>query len=127
VTTPASRGELPAHVTTPLLTLITARSMDEDYAFVAEKRAAEGPRTGGTRRTTLPTALAVALFGVMVAVGTLSMFMNNIGAVAVLLPVMFAVSRRSGYPVSKLLIPLSFASLLGGLVTLIGTPPNLNV
>jgi uncharacterized protein YlxW (UPF0749 family) len=76
VTTPASRGELPAHVTTPLLTLITARSMDEDYAFVAEKRAAEGPRTGGTRRTTLPTALAVALFGVMVAVAVVQTSRN---------------------------------------------------
>jgi di/tricarboxylate transporter len=77
-------------------------------------------RFGGTN----PILLTI---GVMVAVGTLSMFMNNIGAVAVLLPVMFAVSRRSGYPVSKLLIPLSFASLLGGLATLIGTPPNLIV
>jgi len=55
------------------------------------------------------------------------MFMNNIGAVAVLLPVMFAVSRQAEYPASKLLIPLSFGSLLGGLVTLIGTPPNLLV
>jgi len=77
-------------------------------------------RFGGTS----PVLLTI---GVMVAVGTMSMFMNNIGAVAVLLPVMFAVSRRSGYPVSKLLIPLSFGSLLGGLVTLIGTPPNLLV
>lgn len=77
-------------------------------------------RFGGTS----PVRLTV---GVMLAVGTMSMFMNNIGAVAVLLPVMFAVSERSGYPASKLLIPLSFGSLLGGLVTLIGTPPNLLV
>ncbi len=64
---------------------------------------------------------------VMTAVGTLSAFMNNIGAVAVLLPTMFVVARRSNYPVTKLLIPLSFGSLLGGLTTLIGTPPNLLV
>jgi len=73
------------------------------------------------------TSPALLTIGVMLAVGVMSMFMNNIGAVAVLLPVMFAVSQRSGYPVSKLLIPLSFGSLLGGLVTLIGTPPNLLV
>lgn len=71
-----------------------------------------------------PIMLTVA---VMLAVGTMSMFMNNIGAVAVMLPVMFAIAERSGYAVSKLLIPLAFGSLLGGLVTLIGTPPNLLV
>ncbi len=71
-----------------------------------------------------PVLLTISI---MVAVGIMSMFMNNIGAVAVLLPVMFAVTRKTGYPVSKLLIPLSFGSLLGGLITLIGTPPNLLV
>lgn len=65
--------------------------------------------------------------GVMLAVGIMSAFMNNIGAVAVLLPVIFSISQRSGYPATKLLIPLSFGSLMGGLVTLIGTPPNLLV
>lgn len=64
---------------------------------------------------------------VMLTVGTMSAFMNNIGATAILLPAMFAIAKRSGYPVARLLIPLSFGSLLGGLVTLIGTPPNLLV
>ncbi len=64
---------------------------------------------------------------VMIAVGSMSAFMNNIGAVAVLLPTMFLVARRAGYPATKLLMPLSFGSLLGGLTTLIGTPPNLLV
>ncbi len=66
-------------------------------------------------------------FAVMIAVGLMSAVMNNIGAVAVLLPALFVVAKRTGYPVTKLLIPLSFGSLLGGLTTLIGTPPNLLV
>ncbi len=64
---------------------------------------------------------------VMLTVGLLSAFMNNIGATAILLTAVFAVARKANYPASKLLIPLSFGSLLGGLTTLIGTPPNLLV
>lgn len=69
-----------------------------------------------------PTLLTLV---VMVCVGALSAFMNNIGAVAVLLPATIAVAQAVDYPATKLLIPLSFGSLLGGLATLIGTPPNL--
>ncbi len=64
---------------------------------------------------------------VMLTVGVMSAFMNNIGATAVLLTAVYAISQKTGYPASKLLIPLSFGSLLGGLTTLIGTPPNLLV
>ncbi len=60
----------------------------------------------------------------MLGAGLLSAFMNNIGATAVLLPAAVGISRRSHIPLSKLLIPLSFASLLGGNMTMIGTPPN---
>lgn len=60
----------------------------------------------------------------MLGAGLLSAFMNNIGATAVLLPAAVGISRRTGIPLSKLLIPLSFASLLGGNMTMIGTPPN---
>lgn len=63
----------------------------------------------------------------MLTVGTMSAFMNNIGATAVLLPVAIELGRRAQVPVSKLLIPLAFGSLLGGVTTLIGTPPNLLV
>lgn len=62
---------------------------------------------------------------IMVTVGAMSAFMNNIGATAVLLPVVVDLGRRSNIPTSKLLIPLAFGSLLGGVTTLIGTPPNL--
>lgn len=63
----------------------------------------------------------------MVTVGIMSAFMNNIGATAVLLPAVVAISRKIHIPASKLLIPLAFGSLLGGVTTLIGTPPNLLV
>lgn len=54
-----------------------------------------------------------------------SSFMNNVAAAALLLPVVGSVSHRSGIAQSRLLMPLSFATLLGGMCTLIGTPPNL--
>lgn len=54
-----------------------------------------------------------------------SSFMNNVAAAALLLPVVGSISIRTGLPQSRLLMPLSFATLLGGMCTLIGTPPNL--
>lgn len=62
---------------------------------------------------------------IMLTVGILSAFMNNVGAVAMLLPAVIGISRKTNVPVSKLLIPLAFASLLGGAMTLIGTPANI--
>jgi di/tricarboxylate transporter len=56
---------------------------------------------------------------------SLSAFMNNVGALALLLPVALSTARRHGYAPGLLLMPLSFATLLGGMTTLIGTPPNL--
>lgn len=61
----------------------------------------------------------------MVATGILSAFMNNVGATAVFLPVAIGISRQTRIPVSKFLIPISFSSLMGGNITLIGTPPNI--
>jgi di/tricarboxylate transporter len=52
-------------------------------------------------------------------------FMNNVGALALLMPVAIWMSRRSGRSPSLLLMPLAFGSLVGGLITLIGTPPNI--
>jgi di/tricarboxylate transporter len=57
----------------------------------------------------------------------LSAFMNNVAALALLLPIALTTARRHGYGPGFLLMPLSFATLLGGMVTLIGTPPNLLV
>ena len=61
----------------------------------------------------------------MVTVGVMSAFMNNIGAVAILLPAVITISEKIEIPPSKLLMPLAFAALLGGNMTLIGTPPNI--
>jgi di/tricarboxylate transporter len=65
------------------------------------------------------------LLVIMVTVGLMSAFMNNIGAVAILLPAVISIAHELEIPPSKLLIPLAFTSLLGGKMTLIGTPPNL--
>jgi len=62
---------------------------------------------------------------IMVTGAVLSAFMNNIGVAALMLPVVVEVSRRTRIPASRLLMPLAYSTLLGGLTTLIGTPPNL--
>jgi Na+/H+ antiporter NhaD/arsenite permease-like protein len=52
-------------------------------------------------------------------------FMNNVGALALFMPVAIWMSRQSGHSPSLLLMPLAFGSLLGGTLTMIGTPPNI--
>ena len=54
-----------------------------------------------------------------------SMFMNNVGALALLMPIAIQSTVKAGRSPSTVLMPLSFGSILGGLVTLIGTPPNI--
>lgn len=61
----------------------------------------------------------------MLTAGFMSGLMNNIAATALLLPVVLDIARRLGIRPSRLLIPLAFASLLGGMTTLIGTGPNI--
>ncbi|GAB2615683.1 SLC13 family permease [Belliella aquatica] len=60
-----------------------------------------------------------------VTVSVASAFMNNVGALAVMMPVALHLAKKSGNSPSSLLMPLAFASLLGGMITLIGTPPNI--
>jgi di/tricarboxylate transporter len=62
---------------------------------------------------------------IMLTVAILSGFMNDIGVATLFLPVVIDTARRMKLAPSKLLIPLAFAALLGGLITLIGTPPNI--
>lgn len=62
-----------------------------------------------------------------IVVVILSSFMNNVGALALMLPVAMRAAYRDGYSPAKTLMPLAFCSLLGGVITLIGTPPNLIV
>ncbi len=75
-------------------------------------------RVGGSREVTL-------IFVIMITGAVLSAFMNNIGVAALMLPVVVDVARRTGIAASRLLMPLAYSTLLGGLMTLIGTPPNL--
>ena len=74
----------------------------------------------GTRKS---PSLQVAAGSGIAAI--LSSVMNNVGALALMLPVALRNAYKAGRSPSIVLIPLSFASLLGGLVTLIGTPPNI--
>lgn len=60
-------------------------------------------------------------------VTVLSAFVKNIGALAMMLPVAFQIARRSHTSPSSLLMPMAFGSLLGGIVTLVGTSPNIIV
>lgn len=63
----------------------------------------------------------------MIVVSLLSAFMSSTGATAVLVPVVVSIAWNAKISPSKLLIPLSFGALFGGMLTLLGTPPNLAV
>ncbi len=66
--------------------------------------------------------------GILTALGaTLSAFMNNVGALALLMPVAIQIASKQSLPPGRVLMPLAFGSILGGMMTLIGTPPNLIV
>jgi len=74
--------------------------------------------------TTGPTLTIAAI----TALGALlSAFMNNVGAMALLMPVAIQIAIRLELPPGKVLMPLAFGTILGGMTTLIGTPPNLIV
>jgi len=70
-------------------------------------------------------SLMVRITTLSVLVAVASAFMNNVGALAIMMPIAIHMARQSGHPVSYYLMPLSFSSLLGGMCTLIGTPPNI--
>jgi di/tricarboxylate transporter len=70
-----------------------------------------------------PTGTHVGLLGGIGAV--LSAFMNNVAALALLMPVDIATARKAGRLPGRTLMALAFATILGGMVTLIGTPPNI--
>ena len=62
---------------------------------------------------------------IMIAVATLSSFMSSAATVAVFLPAVAVLSRRTGVPHSRLMMPLAYAAIIGGTLTLIGTTPNM--
>ncbi len=69
--------------------------------------------------------LVLQILALSLLVAFASAFMNNIGALAILMPVALNIAKKSGNPPSYLLMPIAFASLLGGMITLFGTPPNI--
>lgn len=73
---------------------------------------------------TSPRAQLILL---VVVVTVLSAFIKNIGALAIMMPIAFQMARKSGVSPSMFLMPMSFGSLLGGLMTQIGTSPNIIV
>jgi di/tricarboxylate transporter len=73
-------------------------------------------RVGGTtEKRIIPTVAGT--------VGVISSFMQNVGAAALFLPVIARISSRTGLPMSRLLMPMGFAALLGGTITMIGSSP----
>jgi di/tricarboxylate transporter len=83
----------------------------------------------GLTRWIIPAAagpiLSIAALTGLAAI--LSAFMNNVGALALLIPVALQMASRLEMPPGRILMPLAFASIFGGMTTLIGTPPNLIV
>ena len=77
-------------------------------------------KVGGDSETRL-------LLFLLPVVALLSAFMSSTGAVALLIPVVLSMARKSGMQPGRLLMPLAFAALMGGMLTLIGTPPNIIV
>lgn len=77
----------------------------------------------------LPTSAGItaSIFALISLAALLSAFMNNVGALALLMPVAIQMAAKQDLPPGKILMPLAFGSILGGMTTLIGTPPNLIV
>lgn len=79
--------------------------------------------TDQMRRVKFTSLTLLATITVVVTI--LSAFMNNVGALALMLPITMVAAKEYNIPPARLLMPLAFGSILGGLTTLIGTPPNI--
>ncbi len=104
-------------VITVACVLVLSRGLQNSGAIDALTRAVLPSRAGATLSVATLTALGALLSG----------FMNNVGALALLMPVAVQIARRLELPPGRVLMPLAFGSILGGMSTLIGTPPNLIV
>lgn len=80
-------------------------------------------------KTLLPlkSGATLSILSLTCLAAILSGFMNNVGALAILIPVALQMATRLEMPPGQILMPLAFGSILGGMTTLIGTPPNLIV
>jgi di/tricarboxylate transporter len=102
-------------VVTVACVLILSRTLQTSGAVDVLTSTLLPSSAGPTVSVAALTALAALLSG----------FMNNVGALALLMPVAIQLAGRLGMPPGKILMPLAFGSILGGTTTLIGTPPNL--
>ncbi|WP_341862291.1 SLC13 family permease [Gymnodinialimonas sp. 57CJ19] len=104
----------PATLVVALVLVVSAGLVRSGAVFLITRTLVDAGRSLGAHIT------------IMGAVGgVLSAFMNNVAALALLMPVDIATARKAGRSPGLSLMPLSFCTILGGMVTLIGTPPNI--
>ncbi len=104
----------PATIIVALVLVVSAGLVRSGAVFLITRTLVDASRSLGAH---------IALMGGIGAV--LSAFMNNVAALALLMPVDIQTARKAGRSVGLSLMPLSFATILGGMATLIGTPPNI--
>ena len=104
----------PATLVVALVLVVSAGLVRSGAVFLITRTLVDASRSLGTH---------IAIMGGIG--GVLSAFMNNVAALALLMPVDIQTARKAGRSPGLSLMPLSFATILGGMVTLIGTPPNI--
>ncbi len=104
-------------VITVACVLILSRGLQDTGAVDALAKRVLPTNAGPTLTIAAVTALAAAL----------SVFMNNVGALALMMPVAMQIASRQNLAPGRVLMPMAFGSILGGMTTLIGTPSNLIV
>ncbi|MGC3936232.1 SLC13 family permease [Roseobacter sp. EG26] len=104
----------PATLVVALVLIVSAGLVRSGAVFLITRTLVDASRSLGAH---------IALMGAIG--GVLSAFMNNVAALALLMPVDIQTARKAGRPAGLSLMPLSFATILGGMATLIGTPPNI--
>ncbi|MEP0050563.1 MAG: SLC13 family permease, partial [Roseobacter sp.] len=104
----------PATIVVALVLVVSAGLVRSGAVFLITRTLVDASRSLGSH---------IALMGAIG--GILSAFMNNVAALALLMPVDIQTARKAGRAPGLSLMPLSFATILGGMATLIGTPPNI--
>jgi di/tricarboxylate transporter len=104
----------PATLVVALVLIVSAGLVRSGAVLLITRTLVDAKRGTGTHITIMGGIGAI-----------LSAFMNNVAALALLMPVDIATARKAGRLPGRTLMPLSFATILGGTITLIGTPPNI--
>lgn len=104
----------PATIIVALVLVVSRGLLNSGAIDLITRRLIDSSRSVGTHIAVMSGAGAM-----------LSAFMNNVAAMALLMPVDIQAAQKAARPVGRTLMPLSFATILGGMATLIGTPPNI--